>query len=658
MTIQKKLTTGQEIKIAYGLLIAAYVLMNLWAILSPSTWDDDCQGRFYSVQSGFENPVVLVDLWVRPLWALIFFLPVHLGPWVIPVIMALVSVSAAYALLKAAQIQGYKYIYLVVPFLLFQPYFFGVGRNAMTEPLAAALASWSFLLLLRQKWMWFAVLGSLLPLARLELSLLLVFWLIPLLQHKQWKYIPLLGAGILLLNLGGALLSGTNDWLWLYHQTVGGEVKDNPYGHQEFTTYFSRYLYIVGPVVFFLFLSGFVFRLINKKFSVFIDGQFIAGFLLYSIFAWKLDVGASAGFLRNLIPLSPFVAYIALAGFNHYTDWLLKKTVPSPYAYWLMIALTVLITVVFYGKQIELHHKLTENIDYWNISLAVITAFLLIILKIINTKQNGERNALLLSFIFSILIIIHSLVTEHPNANMSPERYAVTRTGELLEQYGLDKQKIHTGHYWLYWSMKLKKYDPRFVGNLRKVNVDSAKVGEIIVWEHHYSERFGNDLSQQALENDGTLVELLAIFADDGSFEVKVFKKVLQGEGINVLNDFISKNPESLEAIYARAVYASKTRQYAGALQDYNYLLSKRKKGYIYCSMANMYYVANDLQQALNFYNHALSYGDFQGQIHFYRGMTYQAMNNLSAACEDWIKADQKGIIQAAEKYNQFCIKK
>lgn len=655
MTTQKKLTPAQEIKIAIGLLIATYVLMNVWAILSPSTWDDDCQGRFYNVQTWQENPGVFVDLWIRPLWAIIFFLPVQLGPWVVPVIMALISAFGAYSLIKAAQIQGYKYIYLIVPFLLLQPYFFGVGRNAMTEPLAATIASWSFLLLLRQKWIWFAVLGSILPLARLELSLMLVFWLIPLIQHKQWKYIPLLGIGILLLNLGGALLSGTNDWLWIYHQTVGGEVKDNPYGHQEFTTYFSRYIYVIGPVIFFLFLSGFIFRLLNKKFSVFIDGQFIAGFLLYSIFAWKLDVGASAGFLRNLIPLSPFAAYLALAGFNYYAAWSLKKPVLISYIYWLMIAVMVAITAIFFNKQIELHHRLTENFDYWNIVLTAITALVLIIIKTINNKQNGERNVILLSFIFTALITIHTLVTEHPNANMSPERDAVTKTGKLLKQYGFDQQKIHTGHWWLYWSMKLKKSDPRFVGNLRKVNVDSAKVGEIIVWEHHYTERFGNDLSQQALENDETLVELLTVVADDGSFEVKVFQKVPPGEGLNVLNDFISKNPEALEAIYARAVYAANTRQYAGAIRDFNTILSKKKSGFIYCAMANMYLMANDLQQALNFYNHAMTYGDFQGQIHFYRGVTHQAMNNIRAACEDWIKADQKGIIQAAEKYNQYC---
>lgn len=652
----KKLTSNQELKIAYWFLAVSYVLMNLWAALSPGTWDDDCQGRFYSVQDVFSNPGVLVDLWVRPLWALLFFIPAQLGPWVIPVIMSLISLSAALALVKAAQIQGFRFVYLLVPFLIFQPYFWGVGRDAMTEPLAAALSAWSFLFLLRKQWLWFAIFGSLLPLARLELSILLLFWLIPLIQDKQWKYIPVLGVALVLLNIAGAILTKSYDWLWLYHQTVGGEVKDNPYGHQQFHTYFSRYLYVVGPVVFFFLFNGLIFRILDRKTSLFIDGQFIAGLLLYSVFAWKLDVGASAGFLRNLIPLSPFSAYIALAGFNYFVAWLNKKLPIKPMFFWATMLSAPVLTALFYSKQIELHHRVTEAFDFWNLPLSLVCLILLFIFSFIVKKQNSDRLTLALSFIFSALIIIHTLITEPPDANMSSERYAVSHTGDLLKKYGLDKQKIHTGHYWLYWSLGFRKNDPRFVGNLRKINLDSAQVGEIFVWEHHYTERFGNDLSQIALSTDNTLVELLTVFADDGTFEVKVYQKVNPNDGINVLNNFITQHPDCLEALFSRAVYASQTGQYAGAVQDYNTILAKRKTGYIYCSLANMYLATNDLTQALSFYNHALTYGDYKGQIHFYRAHVYHAQNNDGAACADLLVADKEGILQASQKYKDWCV--
>ena len=48
-------------------------------MLSDATWDDDCPGRYYNALLAFKDPKQFIGLWNRPLFMLLFALPLKLG---------------------------------------------------------------------------------------------------------------------------------------------------------------------------------------------------------------------------------------------------------------------------------------------------------------------------------------------------------------------------------------------------------------------------------------------------------------------------------------------------------------------------------------------------------------------------------------------------
>jgi len=238
--------------------------------------------------------------------------------------MPIYTATAVYFLYQACLKIKLSNAWLVVPFVLFQAYFYGTTRSSLAVPLAAIIICFGFYFLVEKKWLWFALVGGLLPLARLELSPLLILWLFALLKDKQWKFLILLGLPTLLWNLGGTLLNG--DPIWLYTETFGTDNGENRYGNTEFNHYFLRFIFVIGPVIFYFMLIGFFQDLFKKKMNPFIHIQFLLGFFIYVLSSWKLSLGQAAGFLRHLIVLAPLVAIIALNGFNYTLLAIFKPT--------------------------------------------------------------------------------------------------------------------------------------------------------------------------------------------------------------------------------------------------------------------------------------------------------------------------------------------
>jgi Gpi18-like mannosyltransferase len=229
--------------------------------------------------------------------------------------MTLISAFGAYYLYLGVKKQQIKNAFLVIAFLLFQPFLFSLSRNAETEPLSVAILGLGFYFLSNKKWMQFAIIGGLLPLARLELSVLLIFWAYYLIKEKQFKYILFLGLPTFLWNISGWILTG--DFLYVLNSTIGKDTGENRYGQTSFGHYFQRFIYVISPVIYIYFLVGLIYKTYIKKLDPFIWFQFVVGFLMYVIFSWKLSIGNAAGFLRNLTPLSPLVALITLEGYNY-----------------------------------------------------------------------------------------------------------------------------------------------------------------------------------------------------------------------------------------------------------------------------------------------------------------------------------------------------
>lgn len=322
MEYQGHTVRSQSLKInerwlVFGLLVLYLTLCIIWEFQANAPWDDDCIGRYYNARDAIHNPHHFISLWNRPLFIILFFIPFQISHHTI-LLMAIISASSAYALFLALKELKISNSFMIIPLLTFQTFYFAISRSALTEPLAAAIIAFGFLFYQRKQFFYFALIGSLLPLARLELSVILIFWIYILIINKKLKYVLLLGVPTLLWSLAGTLIDG--DLFWLFERTIGKETVENRYGHKSFWHYFHRYIYVIGPVVFYFFFIGLFERVYKRKVNVFVIGQFIAGFLIYVVFSWKLNMGQAAGFLRHLVALSPLTSVLALYGYNYWLE--------------------------------------------------------------------------------------------------------------------------------------------------------------------------------------------------------------------------------------------------------------------------------------------------------------------------------------------------
>lgn len=498
-----------------ALLFLSFIIYVSWALFTNDVWDDDCINRYFHALKAFDEPEMFVSLWNRPLWILVFAIPVKLSYVSVPIIMSSISIMTAYFLYQSMVLKQLSYPFVIIIFLLFQPYFLGTANDAMTEPLAAAIIGISYFLFLKKKWIPFVLLGALLPLARTELAIHLVFWLIPLIQYKQWKLIPFLSTGLILWWIAAGLITG--DWLYLYHHTIGSELSENRYGSQAFDTYISRIFYVIGPVVFFFLIMGLVKNFSEKKLSFFIEGQFFFGLLLYTVFAWKIIIGQSAGFLRNLIPLSPLIAILATHGLHY---WLKKVSTPKYCIRFILYSLiTTLIVFFFYRYELKIHHLKTTEIGYFHLSIVLALLALSVFpwwKMLMHKKSNFNKFSLAIICLISTLCVSFTLITENPNANMNAERFMIQEAVDFYKANNFDQSPMtYASHGWFYWAGHFDKNDKRKYSKITRAAIDKAPEGSIIFWENHYSNRLGSDVPINYLVNSDKFIQIATIYAKD-----------------------------------------------------------------------------------------------------------------------------------------------
>ena len=657
-----KIVRNKEFYLVIG-FISIYVIVNLiYGFLEDATWDDDCPARYYNTLDAFNTPKHFISKWSRPLFVLIFAPIVHLGRDSIFISMVLFTAIGAYYLYKGIKELGYENAFMIIPFLLFQTYFFCVSRNAETEPLSVLLICLGFYFLVKKKWLGFVIVGGLMPLARLELSVLLIFWGWFLLKEKQYKYIPILFVPLLLWNFAGYIMEG--DWNYLYKVTIGAENKSNRYGHTTFGHYFQRYIYVIGPVIYLFFIAGLLNRLKQFKFDMFIWWQFVAGFMLYVVFSWKLNMGNAAGFLRNLVPLSPLVAIFALEGYNLITqsftnyslanknklkenkiperdfkyisndelnslntkkrnaynkkenEYQLKvrrleaenliklnkknRQLKNSLIWTLMIIILIMIsTYTFHSYELRSHHKLTEKTNYTNLYwLLSIISVLLFYFFIIKSQQ--KKYILILSSTIGILALSFTAKTEPYNANMSPERIAMQEISDIYINSFIVNQKCYSNHIWFHWANDLNRNDTSKFDWLTIENLNNAKVGEICIYENHYSHRLKGDVPKNWFNKRIDWVELDRKISNDNKFYAIIYQKTdsTLENGLNKINKFIIENNHYFSYLSRAEIYR-KQKDYDSSIADLSIAISKDSNRFHgYFNRANIYFSQKNFQKS------------------------------------------------------------
>lgn len=686
-TIYKLEDDNSSGKLALTFAIASYILYMLWSMLSNATWDEDCPTRYFNTLTAMNNPSTFISLWDRPLFVLLFVIPVKIGKIAIPIFMSLYAVISGWFLYKSARKLEMAFAPMIILFLLFQPYYMGVGRNAMTEPLASLLICIGYFLYLDKKWLWFALVGSLIPLARIELSVFLAIWALVMLINNAWKYIPLLGLGLVLWSIGGYILE--DNLFYVFDVILDQEGKENRYGHQEGLTYFKRYFYIIGPVVFFYFFIGFLHKLFNKSLDLFVFGQFALGFILYTLLAWKFNAGQSAGFLRNLIPLSPFVALYALHGFKIWIDGVVFKKWTIPLSIIMLVILCLV--AAFFKNSLTFHHIISDKLDVFNLPYTVGLVFGSIILLFIRINKPFYQSILV--GVVALTLISFTLLSEKPDANMNAERYMINDIAEDMKSLGLfDAPNVVASHGWLYWVVDIDLNSPRIKRTMLKDQLDTYPKGTVIVWENHFSNRLGNNIELSDLTNNQNFIELATYTSTDFSKTGVVFLKRSKNETENALNEYIQKNKNVPSLYYTRATLYRNQGKIPEAKQDLETMLKlapnvkqfkvkyveflielgeypkahdrisellKEDKEFLggYSLRGSLYFQQNNYEAALRDFEYVAKKNKKDGGAYYNLGLTLLRLNKTEDACYNFRLAVANNFNGAQQYIDQYCSK-
>jgi hypothetical protein len=500
-----------------GLLGILYLLIVVWGLMSEGTWDDDCPTRYYNVANALENPIQFVSLYNRPLFTLLYFLPIQLGREAVVFQTALFAVLACYFIYLAARSLGIRNAFLAIPFTAFQAFYFPVAFNALTEPLASLIIAMSVYFLSQKRYTPFVICGALLPLIRLELCLLLVLWASVLIHRGHWKKIPVLALPLLAWNFCGALLDNF-DWMWLANQVFKNE--ENRYGHGTFWQYFHRYIYLTGPIIFYFFFIGVVKRAVDRKFD-FLFAVFWVSFLTYVVFSWKLSIGNAAGFMRNLIPLSPLAALFALEGFNCWIQ--VPRSRKEAIFVLVSSAGLIALTVLFFSRKLLIHHIVGDEPEY--VKLAFILLLSLIYAYRVFFSNQGKAvptTAIALITMTVQLTVAYTLISEPP-IRLSPERDAMRQIAEWYAENEYQNRETYVNHIWFFYLNDYDYHDQKFL-RVTKENLASAKEGALVVWENHYSRRLAGDVPLTYFQKRPEFREKAAIVTPDNRFAAVVFE--------------------------------------------------------------------------------------------------------------------------------------
>lgn len=323
------------------------------SVYYPDSYQQDGGFHFLFARWAVKYPKLLVDVWGRPLFTLLYALPSQLGYPAAKLVTVAVCLAAGWHTARLAEAYGLRRAELAIPLLYLQPTFLLVSSELMTEPLFALVLV--IALRLRRAGRVGAALwvAGLLPLARPEGFFVGVLWGAFTLADAR--------AGATLLRRALAtlrLLGGCVAW-WLAALLLTGNpffIRDNwppnwgafdNYGTGPFWHYLTKLHEIVsGPAALALLVVGLVVLVRARRAGLALSALALIVGLHTVMFHYGLF--GSAGYARYLVCVAPPMALAMLAGWNAFADRL--RGAPrwvAPVVAALTIALSVLHSVVF-----------------------------------------------------------------------------------------------------------------------------------------------------------------------------------------------------------------------------------------------------------------------------------------------------------------------
>lgn len=313
------------------LLITAIMLIVLQRLSTGISGETDSVTHYQMARYAFKHPEYFLNHWGKPLFTILSS-PLaqfgYSGAVAFNLISGLFSSWLAYLIAKRMDI---RHAWVAIIFTLFTPLYLFIMFSSLTEILFSLVLILAIYLFISKRFIWSAVVISLIPFARTEGMMFIILFVPALIWMKQYKSLPFLFTGFIVFSLAGWPFY--HDLLWFFTKMPYGSSGSELYGSGSFWYYFSRLDGILNYPLLLLSITGLIFILWNLKKGLkdFHDIKYatlyfliipsIFGFILAQSFMWWQGIMGVLSSTRFIACVLPLCAIIALIGF----EWVMEK---------------------------------------------------------------------------------------------------------------------------------------------------------------------------------------------------------------------------------------------------------------------------------------------------------------------------------------------
>lgn len=296
------------------------------------SYQQDGGTHFIFSRWGWRHPDMFVGVWTRPLFTFIYGFPALISYHAAKLFTVLICVLTAWQTWRVARLYQLERNELVILFVLFQPAFFLMWADTMTEPIFALVFITALYLHLTGWVRLGAFVASLMLLARPEgffLGAMWGFWMLfdsrvgsNLIRRVPWTL--LLASGAVIWVVAAWAISG--DILFIKHNWPSDwNATGATYGRGPVWDYLLRSPEMVGPLLLVPFFVGLVTSITGAGRRVWhCTVSVLTLFVIHSILR-VFGIFGSAGYARYFVCVSPAIAIITLVGWNRIAGWIPMK---------------------------------------------------------------------------------------------------------------------------------------------------------------------------------------------------------------------------------------------------------------------------------------------------------------------------------------------
>lgn len=494
----------------FFIALVLFLLLFWFGLRSTGTYQDDDMAHFMIAKYASRYPVLLLDIWGRPLFTMLYLPAAQWGLVGARLLSAAIAVATAWLTVLYARRAGLVWVPLVWVWVVFQPEFFLLSFSILTELLFALFLILAIRFVQQKRLGAATLLFALLPLVRYESAIWLFAWGLYLVYLRRWRLALLTVLPLLLFNGYWAIIrSDPAQLLFPFDRAVRGTSGfDYDYGRGDPLHYLRLLPIAIGLPLVALGALGLGRRLLRGLRLPHVVGLVLFGF--YTTGFWLAPGIGMAGYVRHLAGLAPLVAILAAEG--------IEVLVRAEDVRTSEVVLTTLIAG-------------SLGSVYWMIGQPRVATSCLIALAIFLALWIWSRRSptvirpagVLASLGASVLTIVLLLVNIHP-FRLSEEHLTIQTAAESFQSSDLNQHFTLGSNTWFAHFAGIDPFNPSRYGRLTPENLSAAAAGSIIVWDSHYSPRLYSQMPLEQLENSLCYERLDSFNSSD--FSIHFFKKV------------------------------------------------------------------------------------------------------------------------------------